>query len=134
MMRVVMRRTILAAGAASAMLTAGLSAVGQSYFHAPAGGPPDYTTWGSRSSFYGSTYGTGYAPYVSPYATSYSVPFATPSPSYGTGFPGAGVMPYAASYGNPRGRLTYDVQTPYGSMEHNYRFRRNGTVDLDVDD
>lgn len=129
-----LRRTALAGGAATAVLAAGLSAVGQSYFHAPAGGPPDYTSWGSRTSFYGATYGTGYSPYVSPYSTSYSSPFGTLSPSYGTTFPGVGVMPYGAAYGTPRGRLSYDVQTPYGTMEHNYRFRRNGTVSLDVDD
>lgn len=152
-MAVSRRLSVLAAGAASIVTLAGLSAGAQSYFHAPSGGPPAYTTWPStrtqaRSTYIGAPYAGasyGHVPYgTMPYAGAYGAP-AVGMPATGTPFgppdpfggvsPGYGVTPgMGATFTRPRGRLSYDVYTPYGKMEYHYRFRRNGTVKLDIDD
>lgn len=135
------------AGTAAAVLCATQAVEGQwnsagrNYYHAPAGGPPDYTTWGGRTSFYGGSawspsysmtpsYGmTPDASYAVPSTGSYPLPgFPSLNPaSYGAGAYGG------ATYSNPRGRLSYDVYTPYGKEEHNYRFKRDG-FRFDIDD
>jgi hypothetical protein len=92
------------------------------YFHAPYGayGMPYGMTAGPRYSLYGSTY--GYSEYFNP-----------PYPAYGpAGYGGIGYG--VGNMGRPRGRLEYDVYTPYGRQEVEYKFRRNGRVHVDYDD
>jgi len=101
-----------------------------SYFHAPYGGYGYHSfgyvgTTGSRYSLYGPNY--GYSSYFSPPYSPYGA-----APVYGVG-PAYGAAPYGA-LGNPRGELEYDVYTPYGRQEIEYKFRRNGRIDVDYDD
>ena len=41
---------------------------------------------------------------------------------------------YGSLYSRPRGTVSYDVYSPFGRSEVNYRFRRDGSVRVDVDD
>lgn len=109
-------------------------------------------------------YGTGIAPVAgAPLATAPTAPFPsrysfhTPATDFSQApiFPTTGNYPgvlpdasyhipqtaygYPEPYGSgiwtrPRGRIKYDVWSPYGKREVTYRFRRNGTVRVDVDD
>jgi hypothetical protein len=105
-----------------------------SYFHAPYGGsgynPYGYVgTTGSRYSLFGQNY--GYSSYFSPPYSPYgAVPGYGVAPGYGMGY---GAAPYGA-VGRPHGELEYDVYTPYGRQEIEYKFRRNGRIDVDYDD
>lgn len=105
-----------------------------SYFHAPGGygygsaygcSPYGYVgTVGSRYSLYSPNY--GYSAYFSPPYSQYGA-----GPAYGAA--PYGVPPYGA-VGTPRGELEYDVYTPYGRQQIEYKFRRNGRIDVDYDD
>ena len=84
----------------------------------------------------------------------YAAPFSYGPAYYGPGYGGSsfhfgfstgprysyyrpydyGVRPYYGGvYERPR-RLEYDVYTPFGRSEVNYRFRRDGSVRVDIDD
>ncbi|MBA3314228.1 MAG: hypothetical protein H0T47_13205 [Planctomycetaceae bacterium] len=135
-----LRSTFLIAGAAAAALFAGDSAQAQwghapatSYYHAPL---DSSTYWlnsgyptGSRYSLYRSY---GHSSYYNPPYGAYAPPAGYGMPGYGV--PSSGIGPYGGSVGNPRGRLKYDVYTPFGKQEVEYKFRRNGRIDVDYDD
>ncbi|HEX6987158.1 MAG TPA: hypothetical protein VF170_17395 [Planctomycetaceae bacterium] len=130
-MRSTLKRAAFAAGVAAAVLFSGrtaeagcLDGSGGSYFHAPGGGTAlyGYGGWRSRYSLYRPSHEVvpGYGYGVGPYAPA---------------VPGFGAMPYGGySFGTPRGELTYDVYTPFGRQEVEYEFRRNGRIDVDLDD
>lgn len=137
-----MLRTLKAGIAAAAFAGAGLLSCdmaraqwgyhpGPTYLHSPYAGSGfsfGFTT-GSRYSLYGPSYdhvtpSYGYAP-----AYGYSSSYAPAAPGYGYGaYPGPVL-------GRPRGELEYDVYGVDGRrQEIEYKFRRNGTVRVDVDD
>ena len=89
---------------------------GPSYYHAPA-----------RGSFY---FGVTTAPRYSYYRPSVTYGYTNYAPSYGYYS-----SPYVGNvYTRPRGRVKYDVHTPFGSYDVKYRFRRDGSVRVDIDD
>jgi hypothetical protein len=137
-----MLRTLKATAAAAAFAGIGLLAYdtanaqwgyapGPTYLHSPYTASSfsfGYTT-GSRYSLYGPSYdyaapSYGYAP-----AYGYSSFYAPAAPAYGYGaYPGPAL-------GRPHGKLEYDVYGLDGRrQEIEYKFRRNGTVRVDVDD
>lgn len=115
-----------------------------SYYHAPIVG--GYYGHGYRGSVgrryslhsenfgYSSYFNPSYAAYEPSYG--YGAPLPSGLPGYGD-VPGYGVSPYdlgGSGLVRPRGRMKYDVYTPYGKQEVEYRFRRNGRIDVDIDD
>ena len=121
-----LKATITATCGAAGLLVCGTAdaqwgyAPGPTYFHAPSVGSSfsfGYST-GSRYSLYGPSYTQAFG-----YQTAY--------PAYGHAPVLAPTYPVTAA---PRGRLEYDVYTPSGRQEVNYRFRRDGSVRVDVDD
>lgn len=132
-----MLRMLRAAVAAAAFAGAGLLASetasaqwgyypGPTYLHSPYAGSSFSLgiSTGSRYSLYGPSYGPsyGYAP-----AYGYSSFYAPAAPGYGAyGMPGLG---------RPHGELEYETYDAFGRrQEVEYKFRRNGTVRVDVDD
>lgn len=135
---------------------------GPTYLHSPGyglAGPgypgPAYAGYGPALGGYGPGYGygTGFTGYSFSVGSRYSLYNPSVGPSgltpYGTGC-GCGygasayapamapVAPYgglAAPYAVRRhGKIEYDVYGPYGKQEIEYRYHRNGTVSVDVDD
>lgn len=135
-----LRPALIAAGVATAAMLTSADAgwrhpPSTTYYHAPFAGAGyggyGYTgTLGSRYSLYGQNY--GYSAYYNPPYSAYG-PAAT-GYDPGIGAPGYGVAPYGGALGRPHGKLEYDVYTPYGKQEIEYKFRRNGRVDVDYDD
>lgn len=74
----------------------------------------------SNYSYYGPAY--GHSPY-GPYGYSNYSHFA-PAPNYYGG----------PAFGRRRGEIKYDVYTPFGKREVEYKFRRDGRVEIDIDD
>ena len=125
---------VIAAGgqfASSADAGWGYTYAAPSYYHAPPVGA--YYSGAGVYPRYG--YSAGYAPAAIPaplpgyaypapaYAAPYA-PMAYPAPAY--------AAPY--SYGAPiRGNAEYDIYTPSGRQEVNYRYR-NGMTWVDIDD
>ena len=62
---------------------------------------------------------TGYGAYSPGYSSYYG-------PAYGV--PGYG------GYAPRHGKVEYDIYTPYGKREVEYKYHRNGTVSVDIDD
>jgi len=97
------------------------------YLHAPGGGASYGYGTASQYSLYGPTYGP---------AASYG--YATPVSLWPAGYASA----YGYGYGDPyqdfkwrRGRTRHGIYTPYaGPEEIEYKFRRDGSVRIDVDD
>lgn len=93
-------------------------------------------SYGGPSFSFGFSTGPRYSSY---YAPSFYSPSYGYSSYYGNA-PSYGFARYPSYYGSPsyyrapRGRLSYDVYTPFGRSEVNYRFRRDGRVRVDIDD
>jgi hypothetical protein len=109
MMRVTLKRAALAAGAVAATFAGGGTAEAQGwspqagYFHTPAGRPLGLPGCRPRYSLYSpGGYGWGMSPYSG----------------------------YEA--GRPPGGLEYDVYTPYGRQEWDYKYRRNGRIGFGI--
>lgn len=124
--------------AAVAMIGLAVEMPAASYFHAPPGGPP---AWSTGRSFYGAGVGSGYGtlpyaatPMQAPAWSSWGAPAISPYTASPYGAASYGATPYGGVYSNPRGRMSYDVQTPTGTVEHHYRFRRDGSFRFDIDD
>lgn len=103
-------------------------------------GYPAYAPYGSAYSapaYGGSAYYPAYqaAPNVYPsYAT--GIYNAYPSGSYRSlRSPYGYRYPYGRGiWGNRRGRVDWDDWTPFGDREIEYEYKRNGTIEIDIDD
>lgn len=116
--------SVVAADKADAQWGYGPSYGGSSFYFGINTGPSYYP---SRYSFYTPSYSYGYG-YGLPGRYGYTGVPSYAAPSYGYGYYGG------PSYVRPRGRLEYDVYSPFGRSEVEYRFRRDGSVRVDVDD
>jgi hypothetical protein len=118
------RTALIAAAVATAGVVAADTANAQWGYYGP-------SYYGGRSFSFGFSVGTPryYAPsygYYSGYAP-YSHGYYN-SPSYG-----AHSYPYYGSYYRPR-EFSYDVYSPYGRYDVDYRLRRDGSWRVDIDD
>ena len=96
------------------------------YLHAPGGGAYEYGT-ASR-----------YSLYAPAYAPSASYGYAAPAYLWPAGHASAYGYGYGDAYQDfkwRRGKTRHGIYTPYaGPEEIEYKFRRNGSVRIDVDD
>ena len=116
---------------------------GGTYFHAP---PQPYGSYGGLFGHYPAAYSTSYYAPAYGYAPAYSVAPAYGYSTYSTSYYTTGLYPatyssyyaptaYAPVFGYaPYRKLEYDVYTPYGKQEVEYKYHRNGTVTVDIDD
>ena len=128
----------------AAVIAGGLCTIGPAHAQ---WGYPTTTTYGST--YYGSTsYGAtgysatgGYAPFASSRYSAYGPGYAFGgSPAYFNapyhlqlspyGYP----RPYGYGIYSERGSVDWDNWSPFGEREITYKFRRNGTVRIDIDD
>ncbi|MGC1276337.1 MAG: hypothetical protein WBC44_21755 [Planctomycetaceae bacterium] len=125
-------RAVLIGGlvVAGSAMTADSASAQWGYYGASYGGPSfsfGFSTGPRYSSYYAPSYG-----YTSPYGYAPTYGYAA-MPSYRVNrYPAYYGSP--AYYGAPRGRLSYDVYSPFGRSELNYRFRPDGRVRVDFDD
>ncbi len=112
----------------------------RSHFHAPYASRSSSFSYQTVSQY--SLYGPMYPPAAGP---AFGYQMAYPSQDFG-GYSGYGPSPVMASpaYGYgvysgpslraPHGKVEYDVYGPRGKQEVEYKFRRDGSVSVDLDD
>ncbi len=125
-----------------AVLLGGLIAAGSVWTAEPAQAQWGYygPAYGGTSFSFGFTTGPRYSTYYAPvysthYAPVYGYSYPVGPTYYGTSYGYTTHRPYYGGFRSaPRGRLKYDVYTPYGRSEVKYRFYRDGRVRVDIDD
>jgi hypothetical protein len=124
--------------ASPGLVSPGYGAYGPGYGgYGPGYGGPGFSGYnfsvGSRYSLYQPSVGpSGLTPYASPYGCGCGYGDSAYAPAMPPMAPYGGLAaPYAV---RRHGKLEYDVYGPYGKQEIEYRYHRNGTVSVDVDD